>query len=124
MPPAVAVVVARCVAPSNTAILAPPSEVPETVTLLLLWSELSLGAVIAGAAGAVVSTVIRRVADAADVLPAASVALAVYGWLPSATLRVNDQVPSAAVVVPRRAAVVEQLDGGVVLGRARERDAG
>ncbi len=52
--------------------------------------------------GATVSTVIVRAADAGDVLGAASVALAVYTWTPSATsVRSIDQVPPAvAVVVP------------------------
>ncbi len=51
--------------------------------------------------GSMVSTVIVRAADAGEVLGAASVALAVYTWTPSATpVRAMLQVPPVAVVVP------------------------
>ena len=48
--------------------------------------------------GGLVSTVIVRVSDGLEVLPAISVALAVYGCTPSATpVRETVQVPAASV---------------------------
>ena len=65
---------------------------------------------IAGAAGAAVSTRTVRVFDAPEVFPAASVALAVYVCEPSVALSVSDQVPPAvAVVVPRWVAPSETV---------------
>jgi hypothetical protein len=61
-PPDEATVVARTLLPSRTAITAPASAVPATVTLALACTLLLAGAVSTGAAGAVVST--RMVTDA------------------------------------------------------------
>ena len=57
-----------------------------------------------GALGAAVSTVTLTALDALEVLPAASVAVAVMEWLPSerALLGVKLQLPEpSAVVVPK-----------------------
>ena len=75
---------------------------------------------IEGAVGATVSTVTLNAAEAAPVLPAASVAVAVRLWAPSAQRR-GGVAPGAGAVgggaAEQRGAVVD-LDGAVGLGGA------
>ena len=73
--------------------------------------------------GATVSTVTASAVEAALVLPAASVALAVKAWVPLANVAVvKVQAPVAfAVAVPIWAGAVEDLDGAVGRGRAGQR---
>ena len=82
--PPVAVAVPRVVAPSRTVTVAPASAVPQSVTVLVFW--VALLPPITGAFGATVSTVIVRVLELPETLPAASVAFATYACAPSATL--------------------------------------
>ena len=74
VPAAVAVVVPREAVPSKTSTVELASAVPDSVKVCVPRTALFAGAVIAGAAGACVSTVHVRVAGVASVLPAASVA--------------------------------------------------
>jgi hypothetical protein len=73
-PAPLAVVVPREVAPSKTSTVEFASAVPESVTAALLWKLLSAGAVIAGGAGAVASTVNGLEAGVASGLPVGSIA--------------------------------------------------
>jgi hypothetical protein len=85
---------------SNTSTVVPASAVPETVKSG--GTEVpSAGAPITGAAGAVVSTRITRVADA-DEVPVAFDALALKRWSPSATAdSIRVQLPEPfAIAVP------------------------
>ena len=72
-----AVVVPIWVAPSNIKTVEDSSAVPDIGGLLLVVLVLLAGLVIVGLAGATESMVMRRINDAGDVLPAASLALAV-----------------------------------------------
>ena len=81
MPCGVAVVVPREEDPSNTWTVEDASAVPENVGVVSVVLEPDAGDVMDGASGAVVSggviIVIVTAAEASDVLPAASVAVAV-----------------------------------------------
>jgi hypothetical protein len=83
LPPLVTTAVHRVVPPSKTVTVAPGSPEPAMVGVLSFVTEPDAGAVINGAVGAVVSTVNVSGADAGDVLPAASVAVAVIVCDPS-----------------------------------------
>src|SRR3954471_2962463 len=108
-PDPLAVVVPSWVAPSSTATVALASALPLSVSVvaLVMWSVLlrplsGSTALTAGAAGAAVSMVSDQAVEAAEMLPAASVALAVKLWPPWARVAVAKlQAPDPlAVVVP------------------------
>ena len=81
------------------------SAVPVKVGVLSLVTAPSAGAVIVGADGAEVSTVISVIPEVALMLPAASVAVAAISWSPSAKpvpgVKVQTPLPFA-VTVPSR----------------------
>jgi hypothetical protein len=98
-----AVVVPREFAASNTSTVEFASAVPEKVGVESFTIAPSVGEVMLGAAGAVASIVKAMATDAALVLVAASVALAVIECAPSGTLElgVNVHAPEPlAVAVP------------------------
>src|SRR3954451_23751563 len=74
VPPADTVAVPRDVVPSRTSTVLLASAVPERTTVAVFCSALSAGDVIAGAAGAVVSTKTERLAGVLSRLPARSTA--------------------------------------------------
>src|SRR5580765_226412 len=89
--------------PSVTVTVAPGSPVPVIVGVVSLVDDPSVGAVITGAAGAVVATVKVTGAETGETLPAGSAWVAVTVTAPSASgvVGVSDHVPpSATVAVP------------------------
>jgi len=106
LPPAVTVALHRVVPPSRTVTAAPGSPVPDTAGVRRLVRPPGAGEVIAGAAGAAVSITTATAPDAADTLPAASVAFAVRTWAPSVRADVGqlNAPPADAVVVQTRVA--------------------
>src|SRR4051812_12620662 len=107
-PAPLAVTVPSVLLPSLTVIAAFASALPDRVSVPLLvmpsLPELPLSGVmpaITGAAGAVVSTVTAKAADALPLLPATSVAVAVRLCAPAASVLASVQAPApSAVTVP------------------------
>ena len=96
-----AVVVPRDSFPLNNSTLLPASAVPSITRFTLLVSDVVV--VIVGFAGAAVSTFIVKASDAAEILPAASVALTIKELRPSDNAEVGvieNSLFSSAVVVP------------------------
>ena len=100
LPAPSAVALQRVVKPSVTVIVLPASAVPLKVGVLSLVMLAAAGLLIAGEAGAVVSTWKVRSGAAAPVLPAVSVAVAEMVWLPSirAMLGAQLQLPAPSAV--------------------------
>jgi hypothetical protein len=94
--------VQRAAKPSVTVIVLPASVVPLNVGVLSLVRLAAAGLLIAGATGALVSTVKVRLGDAELTLPAASAAVADRVWLPSASgvagVQLQAPVPSAVAL--------------------------
>src|SRR5689334_23776491 len=86
VPPADSAAVPREVAPSKTSTVLLASAVPDKTTVAVFWSALSAGAVIAGAAGAAVSTRTRLVAGGRLVKSAGAAAREGEVCLSTATL--------------------------------------
>src|SRR5580765_6432090 len=101
VPPAPTVADPIGVPPAVTVTVAPASPVPLTVGVSSLVTDPSTGAVITGAAGAAVSTVMVTGAEGKELFPAGSVWVAVRVVSPSGSgvVGVTDHVPPASTVV-------------------------
>ena len=100
MPPAAVTAVHTCVPSTKSFTVLPASAVPEKVGVAVV-NPLCAGTEITGTAGAIESTLKARAVDAADTLPAASVAVAVAEcapWPIAEDTQLHEPSPAAVAV--------------------------